>query len=115
MNDNLYPIQFDVYNSSWRFGLDIRMVQKKEGKIYLAQPVTMVEHKDGESANATMNLMKNESTALMDALWRAGVRPSNGEGNVGMIGAMKEHMADLRKEIEFDRKMIEAKEMNHAG
>lgn len=33
---------------------------------------------------------------LMDALWSAGIRPSNGEGNVGQIGAMKAHLEDMR-------------------
>lgn len=32
----------------------------------------------------------------MDALWSAGIRPSNGEGNVGQIGAMKAHLEDMR-------------------
>ena len=34
---------------------------------------------------------------LLDDLWRAGIRPSNGEGSVGEIGTIKNHLADMRK------------------
>jgi hypothetical protein len=32
----------------------------------------------------------------MDTLWAAGVRPSDGEGSVGRVGALERHLADMR-------------------
>jgi hypothetical protein len=37
---------------------------------------------------------------LMDSLWAAGIRPSDGEGSVGQLGAVERHLADMR-EIAF--------------
>ena len=37
-----------------------------------------------------------EAQGLMDELWRAGIRPKNGEGSVGQIGATERHLADMR-------------------
>ena len=32
----------------------------------------------------------------MDSLWGAGIRPKNGEGSVGQIGATVRHLEDMR-------------------
>ena len=39
---------------------------------------------------------------LIDALWDAGVRPSNGEGSAGQLGATERHLEDMRKLV-FER------------
>lgn len=45
----------------------------------------------------TLQLEQQELQQLMDQLWHAGIRPSNGEGAAGQIGALREHLADMRK------------------
>lgn len=47
-------------------------------------------------ADPTMRLSHDEARDLMDALWGAGVRPSNGEGNTGQLGATQKHLEDMR-------------------
>jgi len=42
-----------------------------------------------------MQLSAEAAKELMDSLWSAGVRPSD-EGTPGQLGAMREHIADLR-------------------
>lgn len=32
----------------------------------------------------------------MDELWAAGLRPSDGTGNAGQLGATERHLADMR-------------------
>ena len=75
---------------------------KQSQKVYLAKQVEF-EAFDDSNAFAQVHrepsfLMTDHNTQkLMDELWRIGIRPSNGEGNVGQIGAMKEHLNDMRK------------------
>lgn len=45
----------------------------------------------------TMTLTPSEAKGLMDALWNCGVRPSNGAGNVGQLGATEKHLEDMRR------------------
>lgn len=42
---------------------------------------------------------------LMDQLWACGIRPSSGDGNVGAMAAVQEHLKDLRKLV-FDRPIV---------
>jgi hypothetical protein len=45
----------------------------------------------------TARLKKEEIQGLMDNLWAIGIRPSNGEGNAGQLGATEKHLEDMRK------------------
>ena len=47
-----------------------------------AQPLLTLEHEDAQ--------------ALMDELWHAGVRPSDGTGSTGQLAATESHLADMR-------------------
>lgn len=70
----------------------------------VAEAVNIVmERKDPNTTSSSpMKLKKEAAQVLMDDLWHCGIRPSNGEGSVGQIGALKEHLSDLRT-ILFDK------------
>ncbi len=38
-----------------------------------------------------------EMQSIMNSLWSAGIRPINGECSTGQIGAIKDHLNDIRK------------------
>lgn len=42
-------------------------------------------------------LQPDEAQQLCDALWDAGVRPTNGEGSTGQLAATQAHLADIKK------------------
>lgn len=50
----------------------------------------------------TMTLQADAAQSLMDALWRAGLRPNNGEGSGAQATAMKAHLEDMRRLV-FER------------
>lgn len=50
------------------------------------------EAMDGPSAS----LSESDAQQLMDALWKAGLRPRNGEGTLSHVEAMKAHLEDMR-------------------
>jgi len=96
------PMQFDVFRSFNSFGRDVRVFRKYLSTHWLAKPLVWQRIDPGVEAFPTFNLeCEVDAQNLMDALWSSGVRPSNGEGNVGMIGAMRDHLADLRRAVEF--------------
>jgi len=45
---------------------------------------------------AAIHLTPGEATQLLDELWRAGIRPTDGTGSVGQLGATQAHLQDMR-------------------
>jgi hypothetical protein len=43
------------------------------------------------------HLDPNEAQTLMDDLWQAGLRPSEGSGSAGSLAATERHLADMQK------------------
>lgn len=81
----------------------VAMRQGTPGQWAYAQ-VTMVM-RDAKEADHPIEpsfmLTREAAQGLMDDLWRAGVRPSNGEGATGQLASTREHLADMRKLVEF--------------
>jgi len=43
-----------------------------------------------------LRLEQHEAQNLMDELWRAGIRPTNGAGSSGQLAATERHLEDMR-------------------
>lgn len=85
---------FNMY--VWMEGLN----SDKIGVLHAAPTFTMIDRNDPQSMDrplALFTLSQKELQYLMDSMWRKGIRPSNGEGSVGEIGALKYHLEDMRK------------------
>ena len=52
---------------------------------------------EDEYTPATAALKPQEAQELIDALWDAGLRPSEGSGSAGAMLATQHHLADMRK------------------
>jgi hypothetical protein len=52
----------------------------------------------------TIRMQREEAQKLIDELWRAGVRPTEGQGSVGQLAATNAHLADMRRLV-FDPPM----------
>ena len=52
---------------------------------------------EGEMYNPLVNFTPEEAAHLMDELWNAGVRPSNGAGSNATLDAKDAHLEDLRR------------------
>lgn len=61
-----------------------------------AEKITFVKKEDGEPIQRVFGLDKNDAQTLMDDLWQCGVRPTDGAGTAGAMGAVQEHLKDLR-------------------
>jgi hypothetical protein len=54
-------------------------------------------NENGEVIPPFLQLDERDATALMDALWSVGCRPTEGHGSVGQLAATEAHLYDMRK------------------
>jgi len=88
-----------VAQCPWSFGLELRFGVKEFGKDKwnIAQPIVFEERPNGAPVEPFMFIRQDTVQKLMDNLWDMGFRPSKEYGGAGALGAMKEHLEDLRK------------------
>ena len=69
-----------------------------DGKtISIAEPLTMKEHEENTFIREFAQLSNSAAQLLMDDLWQAGLRPSEGTGSAGSLKATEKHLEDMRK------------------
>jgi hypothetical protein len=89
---------FYAHRPPWSGSIEIGIGQRNYERNLIGRGVlTFHPHEDDAYAEATMRLTRDEARELMDCLWAAGVRPTNGEGNAGQLGATERHLEDMRK------------------
>ena len=62
----------------------------------------------GREIEPSFHLSEQAAQILMDDLWQAGLRPTEGSGSAGSLAATERHLADMRKlvfEEMFPRKL----------
>lgn len=57
--------------------------------------VMAVDESQYVEPSATMDIA--DAQELMDALWMAGLRPSEGTGSAGALKAVQDHLSDMRR------------------
>ena len=80
------------------FGADC--LEKRGGIPPRVSALTITEQTEDDLYRETKPLfhMRNEQVQkLLDEIWQLGYRPSDGECSIGQIGAIKDHLADMRK------------------
>lgn len=116
--DDIGRATFDIYRAPSAFGYELRIGayalqtfpngdRGYGGRVtHLARPIEFGELPANRLASGCIGLNNEELQELMDALWSCGIRPSNGEGNVGQIGAMRQHLADMKEDKKFYQDML---------
>jgi hypothetical protein len=64
--------------------------------VWMKEPV-LVEVEDGAAPPVAVRLSDIEAQALMDRLWKAGLRPTEGSGSAGALAATQDHLKDMQK------------------
>lgn len=89
-----------VARNWFKRGFEFHIVGINLGKreTSLARPVEfdIVPENTNFSAPAFF-LRQEEAQGLMDELWTAGVRPTEGSGSAGSMAAVQVHLADMRQ------------------
>lgn len=65
--------------------------------VKVARPVVFEEQDiDQVVVEPMLKLRQEAAQRLMDELWRAGLRPSEGSGSAGSLAATERHLADMK-------------------
>jgi len=87
---------------NWGYQIELALFTRRDDKQWVGAPVTMEPLEDGQvPAAPTMELTPQAAQVLMDDLWTAGLRPSEGTGSAGALAATQEHLKDMRKLIDW--------------
>lgn len=100
--------------------IELRFVVRQPDGTICAPSVTITALPSDEENNLTSSepiqpalvMDGNEARLLMDELWLAGVRPSEGMGSVGQLSAVQAHLEDMRRLV-FERVMTENREVKN--
>jgi hypothetical protein len=84
--------------------ISVRVAEENQnGTLAHMQPATFVDLARGAFATESFHLDERGAQEMMNELWRLGVRPTDGSGSTGHLGALENHLADLRKIIFRER------------
>lgn len=86
-----------LWSDAILLGIGKRESDGSRSRVTHVATLTLSPHQDGDYAEPTARLTRSEAQELMDALWRVGMRPSNGAGNVGQLAATEKHLEDMRR------------------
>jgi len=92
-------------------GIDMRIMtqQREDGSASYVENLTMNTVGAGERIPVCIKLTNEEAKYMIDSLWQAGVRPSNGEGSSGQLAATQSHLEDMRTIAFKTLDIVEAK------
>jgi hypothetical protein len=93
------PLRFQIERSLYRKKIELRAAFTTDGgQIAVLGSPTLTEIGPNQIGpdEPLLTLTDNEATALIDELWRAGVRPSE-HGSAGQLAATERHLADMRR------------------
>lgn len=89
-----FSIQYNPMNGTFDlFGT----VRDGERRGVLKYPeYSLKEHEPGTYLDPTLRLQPEQAQRLMDELWRAGLRPNDGDGGPAQVNALRLHLNDMR-------------------
>lgn len=91
--------EYRVARVAWLDQLQMAVFQTApNGVRYIAKPPEMEELKPAYLiGEPTFRLEYEQGQQLIDELWRAGLRPSEGSGSAGSLRATENHLSDMRR------------------
>lgn len=89
--------KFHAQRQPWTDSVALSVAQRVGEDLYSVYLTTAAKIEPGMATMPAMTLDMNAAQQLMDELWGAGIRPSEGSGAAGHIAAMKAHLEDMRR------------------
>ena len=84
----------------WRHAVELNILSA-DGKTQVKQ-IILEETDQSFEREPSFILSLDNAQLLMDDLWNAGMRPTEGTGSAGAMRAVERHLEDMRK-IAFDQ------------
>jgi hypothetical protein len=79
--------------SPWYKGSEILITEGDS----VASHLTMTPIKPNEACEPSLRITDAAAQTLMDDLWQAGYRPTEGSGSAGAMAAQGRHLEDMRR------------------
>jgi len=86
-------LQLRAYAVPWQAGIEFLL---RDGNA-TAEPIVMKERVVGEMLRPAFVIDMAMAQVLIDDLWNAGLRPTEGSGSAGALAATQKHLEDMRK------------------
>lgn len=89
----------NAMQDGWTGGVDIFLADKQPRRIMVVSAFQMSAYEEEGAAPkpASIKLTRSAAALLMNALWAAGLRPSNELDSIGQQQALQSHLADMRR------------------
>jgi len=91
MNNEL---KIRVFPTDMRRSLNVYLQAGERG---FARDVKFETIDNNKDVSPSMKIPFKEGQVLMDDLWQAGIRPTEGTGSAGSLRATEKHLSDMRK------------------
>lgn len=91
-------MEFFIEQRAYHKHLDLFVCRRAASRFWIAKPVEFVEIPEDEVAPSTsaIHLTHTDAQALMDELYRAGIRPTRSSNSEGALTATQHHLKDMR-------------------
>ncbi len=98
-------IKIRAQSAPWDGGIEIAVMSRSESetgptRLHYASNLTFQEITLGERLEPLLRLSRDQGQTLMDDLWNAGIRPTEGTGSAGSLAATQKHLDDYRKLVD---------------
>ena len=91
--NNANRVTLSAQNAPWSRRIEFLLCQGDQ----VAHSVTFADSPDGHPCEPTFSLDISDGQSLMDGLWSAGLRPTEGSGSAGSLKATQNHLEDMRR------------------
>ena len=92
------PTEIRATFAPWHNGVEILIREtRNDGMLSVVTNIVMETKEPGLFIEPTLRLSNTAAQTLMDDLWGAGLRPTEGSGSAGSLRATEKHLNDLRK------------------
>lgn len=79
------------------------LLLKREGNKCFHGKVDWEEMSEHMYCETALSFNSDVAQELMDSLWTAGIRPTEGSGSAGSLAATERHLADMQKLVFKDK------------
>jgi len=80
----------------------LEAIQNRNAKLTVPETITTIDVSEDVQIRPVVSMHATHAQELMDSLWQAGIRPTEGVGSAGAMAAVQEHLKDMRRLV-FDR------------
>lgn len=87
-------IEVRIQKEPWSQGISVLL--KHDNSVAKSSNIIFTPHNIAMVVEPSFRMQSNSAQQLMDDLWMAGFRPSEGSGSAGSLLATEKHLSDMR-------------------